>query len=66
MTEKKMDNQKWPRGGVIVSIRDGNLVMQPKSRRYSEYMRGLGTQMWEKVDATEYVRKERESWEERS
>lgn len=52
------------RDEVIVSIQDGNVVMQPKPRRYSEYMRGLGKEIWKKVDATEYVRKERESWEE--
>ena len=48
---------------VLVSVQNGNVIMQPKPRRYSEFMRGLGKEIWKKVDATEYVRKERESWE---
>ena len=48
---------------VIVSVQNGNVIMQPKPRRYSEFMRGLGKEIWKKVDAAEYVRKERESWE---
>ena len=48
---------------LIVSIRNGWIVMQPRPRRYSEYMQGLGKEVWKGTEATEYVRKEREAWE---
>jgi len=48
---------------LIVRVRDGWIIMQPKPRRYSEYMQGLGKEVWKGVEATEYVRKEREAWE---
>ena len=47
---------------LIVSIRNGWIVMQPRPRRYSEYMQGLGKEVWKGIEATEYVRKEREAW----
>jgi len=48
---------------LIVGIRDGWIVMQLRPRRYSEYMQGLGKEVWRGIEATEYVRKEREAWE---
>ncbi len=48
---------------LIVGVRDGRIIMQPRPRKYSEYMQGLGKEVWKGIDATEYVRKERESWE---
>lgn len=48
---------------LIVGARDGWIVMQRMPRRYSEYMQGLGKEVWKGVEATEYVRKEREAWE---
>jgi AbrB family looped-hinge helix DNA binding protein len=48
---------------LIVGIRGGWIIMQPRPRRYSEYMQGLGKEVWEGVEATEYVKKEREAWE---
>jgi hypothetical protein len=32
-------------------------------RKYSEYMQGLGKEVWKGVEAIEYVRSEREAWE---
>ncbi|GAI25180.1 unnamed protein product, partial [marine sediment metagenome] len=32
-------------------------------RRYSEYMQGLGKEVWGGIEATEYVKREREAWE---
>ena len=48
---------------LIVGVRDGWIIMQPRPRRYSEYMQGLGKEVWKGIEATEYVRKEREAWE---
>jgi len=48
---------------LIVGVRNARIIMQPRPRRYSEYMQGLGKEVWKGVEATEYVRKEREAWE---
>ena len=48
---------------LVVSIRNNWIVMRPRPRRYSEYMRGLGKEIWKEIEPTEYVRKEREAWE---
>ena len=47
---------------LIVGVRNARIIMQPKPRRYSEYMQGLGKEVWREIEATEYVRKEREAW----
>ncbi|MCD6599101.1 MAG: AbrB/MazE/SpoVT family DNA-binding domain-containing protein [Dehalococcoidia bacterium] len=47
---------------LIVSVRNAQIIMQPKPQRYSEYMQGLGKKVWREIEATEYVRKEREAW----
>jgi len=47
---------------LIVEIREGKIVLRPRPKSYTNYMLGLGKKMWEGVDATEYVSKERESW----
>ena len=49
---------------LVVSVRNGWIVIQPRPQRYSEYMQGLGKDVWKGIEATEYVRKEREAWEE--
>ena len=48
---------------LIVGVRDARIIMQPRPRRYSEYMQGLGKEAWKGIEATEYVKKEREAWE---
>jgi len=48
---------------LIVEVDDGKVVMHLRPRSYTRYMLGLGKEVWRGVDATEYVRKERGSWE---
>lgn len=48
---------------LIVSVRNNWIVLQLRPGRYGEYMQGLGKRVWKKVEATEYVRKERQEWE---
>jgi len=48
---------------LIISVRNSWIVIQPRPRRYSEYMQGLGKGVWKEVEATEYVKKERQAWE---
>lgn len=47
---------------LVVSIRDGQVILKPKPRSYTEHMRGLHKNLWKDVEATKYVEKEREAW----
>lgn len=51
---------------LVVSVRDGQVIMKPKPRSYTEHMRGLYKNLWKDVEATEYVEKERKAWEQRN
>ena len=48
---------------LVVDVQGDNVVIHPCPRIYSEYMQGLGKDVWSKTDAVEYVKNERESWE---
>jgi len=47
---------------LVVEIEKGKVILRPRPKSYTNYMLGLGRKIWEGIDATEYVRKERESW----
>lgn len=47
---------------LVVSVRDGQVIMKPKPKNYTEHMRGLHKYLWKEVDATKYIEKEREAW----
>jgi len=47
---------------LVVSIREGQVIMRPKPKNYTQYLRGLHKKIWKGVEATEYVEKEREAW----
>jgi len=47
---------------LIVEIEKEKVVMRPRPKNYTNYMLGLGKKVWQGIDATDYVRKERESW----
>jgi len=48
---------------LVVEIEGEKVVLHPRPKNYTNYMLGLGKKVWQNIDATEYVRKERESWE---
>ncbi len=48
---------------LMVEIEDGRLVLYPRPKNYAKHLRGLHKEVWRGVDATAYVREERESWE---
>lgn len=52
-----------PHDEVIISLRKGKITITPKPKKYSEYMQGLGKELWKGLDATRYVEGERETWE---
>jgi AbrB family looped-hinge helix DNA binding protein len=46
---------------LLVEIRGGSLLPEP--RDYAQHLRGLHREVWEGVEAQEYVRREREAWQ---
>jgi len=57
------DALKIERGDeLIVSIKEGQVIMKPKPKSYTKYMRGLHKNLWKGIDATKYVEKERKAW----
>ncbi len=48
---------------LVVEVEGEKVVLHPRPKNYTNYMLGLGRKVWHEIDATEYVRKERESWE---
>lgn len=48
---------------LVVEVEGEKVLLHPRPRNYTNYMLGLGRKVWHEIDATEYVRKERESWE---
>jgi len=47
---------------LVVSVIDGQIVMKPKPKNYTEYMRGLHKEVWKDVEVTEYIEEERKTW----
>ena len=48
---------------LLVELEGVKLVLRPKSTGYARRLRGVHKEVWKDVDATEYVRQEREFWE---
>lgn len=48
---------------LLVEIRENSILLIPEPDNYSEVLRGLYGEIWEGIDAQEYVRGEREAWE---
>lgn len=52
-----------PGDRLLVDIDGGKVVLRPRPRSYSRHLRGLHKEIWQDLDATEHVRRERESWD---
>ncbi|MBU4193714.1 MAG: AbrB/MazE/SpoVT family DNA-binding domain-containing protein [Actinobacteria bacterium] len=48
---------------LLVGAKEGVIEMIKRPESYAEFTRGLGSYVWEDVDVDQYVRGERESWE---
>jgi len=48
---------------LVVEVEGEKVLLHPRPKNYTNYMLGLGRKVWHEIDATEYIRKERESWE---
>jgi len=47
---------------LIVKANNEKIIIYPQPKSYAKYSLGLGKEIWQGIDATEYVRKERETW----
>jgi len=48
---------------LLVDIEDDKLVLMKKPKNYSAKLRGLHKEIWGDIDAMDYVKTERDSWE---
>jgi AbrB family looped-hinge helix DNA binding protein len=54
-----------PGDRLILDVEKDSLILKPKPKNYTKHLRGLHKDVWEGLDAAEYVRKERRAWEEK-
>ena len=47
---------------LIIKANDEKIIIYPQPKSYAKYSLGLGKEIWQGIDATEYVKKERETW----
>lgn len=52
-----------PGDQLILDFEKDIIIIRPKPKSYTKYLRGLHKYTWEGLDVTQYIRKERESWE---
>ena len=52
-----------PGDELTVEVVDGKAVVAKAPKSWAQWGYGLGKEIWEGVDVDEYVRKERETWE---
>lgn len=48
---------------LLVDVRDGSILLRPEPERYADQLRGLHREVWEGLDAQEYVNRERDAWQ---
>jgi len=48
---------------LIVTVQGSDIVLKVKPNNFTDHMLGLHREVWEDVDATDYVDGERTSWE---
>jgi len=52
-----------PGNELLVKIKEDRIILIPKPKDFTKYMEGLHKEIWEGIDAVEYVRREREAWQ---
>jgi len=52
-----------PGDRLLIAAEGDKAVMRVRPKSYAEHMRGLHKEVWQGIDATEYVGEERKSWE---
>ncbi|MCL5985001.1 MAG: AbrB/MazE/SpoVT family DNA-binding domain-containing protein [Actinobacteria bacterium] len=51
-----------PGNELLVKIKEDRIILIPKPKDFTKHMEGLHKEIWEGIDATEYIRREREAW----
>jgi AbrB family looped-hinge helix DNA binding protein len=49
---------------LLVDVREGHIILVPEPKSYAQRLRGLYREVWQGVDAQDYVRQERDAWTE--
>jgi len=47
---------------LIIKANNDKIIIYPYPKNYTKYSLGLGKEIWKDIDATEYIKKERETW----
>lgn len=47
---------------LIIKANNEKIIIYPQPKSYAKYSLGLGKKIWQHIDATEYVKKERQTW----
>jgi len=47
---------------LIIKADNEKIVIYPQPKSYAKYSLGLGKEIWQGIDAAEYVKKERQTW----
>ena len=47
---------------LIIKANNEKIIIYPQPKSYAKYSLGLGKEVWQRIDATEYVKKERQTW----
>ncbi len=48
---------------LIVDMKNNDIILHPKPKSYTNYMQGLGKDIWRNINVDKYLDKERKSWE---
>jgi AbrB family looped-hinge helix DNA binding protein len=48
---------------LLVEIRGNAIILMPEPHNFARRLRGLHREVWDGIDVDEYVRREREAWE---
>ena len=51
-----------PGDRLLIATEGDKAVMRLRPKSYADHMRGLHKEVWQGIDATEYVSEERKSW----
>ena len=51
-----------PKKEVLVEEMNGVIIILPQPKSFTQFMLGLGKDVWKGIDAKTYVKKERASW----
>jgi len=47
---------------LIIKANNEKITIYPQPKSYAKYSLGLGKEIWQGIDAAEYVKKERQTW----